>query len=131
MIVRPSLCSQIMGLYFAIEIVQHRDDPRHRGISTVDSCPLVQISMIEGSSSFVKLLWDETAGHVEYHFSIPNSDTPGYWMSSGPQNGELNYTYISVELYIQSIYTNLPIRFVTIQLGTQNRTVCASICVYC
>uniref|UniRef100_A0A1B6CZF5 Lipocalin/cytosolic fatty-acid binding domain-containing protein n=1 Tax=Clastoptera arizonana TaxID=38151 RepID=A0A1B6CZF5_9HEMI len=79
--------SEIMGLYFVVQIVHHRDDGRNKGTATVDSCPLVQLTR-DGRS--VTLLWNEQAGHVQYLFTVPNVETnPGFWMSTGPQNGSM------------------------------------------
>lgn len=78
---------QLMGLWYGVEVIHHRDDPRHRGIVVVDSCPVLHLSA--AGPQELRLIWDERAGLVEYHFRIPDMNNPGFWMSSGPQNGSL------------------------------------------
>ena len=75
-----------MGLWYGVEVIHHRDDPRHRGIATVESCPVLHLSTYGPQE--LRLIWDERAGLVEYHFRIPDMNNPGFWMSSGPQNGK-------------------------------------------
>lgn len=78
---------QLMGLWHGVEVIHHRDEPRYRGVSTVDSCPVLHLSAVGPQE--LRLLWDEKAGLVEYHFRIPDNNNPGFWMSSGPQNGSM------------------------------------------
>ncbi|XP_054271437.1 uncharacterized protein LOC128992071 [Macrosteles quadrilineatus] len=78
---------QLMGLWHTVEIIQHRDEQRFRGVQVTDTCPMVHLS--QTSSSDLKMLWHEPAGYVEYRFRITDESNPGFWLSWGPQNGSM------------------------------------------
>lgn len=75
-----------MGMWHAVEIIQHRDEQRYRGVMTTDTCPRVHLSNI--GSNDLKMMWQEPAGYVEYRFRMTDPANPGFWLSWGPQNGK-------------------------------------------
>ncbi|XP_073971575.1 uncharacterized protein isoform X2 [Rhodnius prolixus] len=80
---------QVLGRWYAVEMVQHRDDTKHpKGKVVVDACPLLHLTRTDTNQ--IKLLWDEKAGKLEYNFHIQDLiNQPGYWLSYGAQNGSL------------------------------------------
>ncbi|XP_046669026.1 uncharacterized protein LOC124359927 isoform X1 [Homalodisca vitripennis] len=78
---------ELMGLWHTVEIIQHRDEQRFRGVQTTDTCPMVHLA--KTGSSDLKMLWHEPAGYVEYRFRITDISNPGFWLSWGPQNGSM------------------------------------------
>lgn len=110
---------QVIGRWYAVEMVQHRDDTRHpRGRIVVDACPLLRLTRTDTNQ--IKLLWDEKAGKLEYNFHIRDlNNEPGYWLSYGPQNGSLlempyNQFAGSVEV-IKAVGTHMVLTFCTPQ----------------
>nr|XP_018897345.1 PREDICTED: uncharacterized protein LOC109030705 isoform X2 [Bemisia tabaci] len=77
---------QMMGLWYAVEVVEHRPNvPRSgQGTTVIDSCPVLHLA--QTSKHTVRLLWSEKAGQIDYRFSIPDFETPGRWISTGSQN---------------------------------------------
>lgn len=75
-----------MGMWHTVEIIQHRDEQRYRGVMTTDTCPMVHLSRI--NSNDLKMMWHEPAGYVEYRFRMTDPANPGFWLSWGPQNGK-------------------------------------------
>lgn len=95
---------QLMGMWHTVEIIQHRDEQRFRGVMTTDTCPMVHLSRT--GSNDLKMMWHEPAGYVEYRFRITDPANPGFWLSWGPQNGNtssspLFYKQTSIYKYEQ------------------------------
>lgn len=42
-----------------------------------------------GSDTDLKLYWNEDTGDIEYLFKIKDKSSPGFWLSSGSQNGNI------------------------------------------
>ncbi|XP_076238373.1 uncharacterized protein LOC143181711 [Calliopsis andreniformis] len=81
---------KIMGKWYVVEVLEHIGDPQKHvsGSYMVNSCPIVKLRALEYSS--LRLLWTEAVGNLEYTFRIPDiSRKPGFWISSGQQNGTL------------------------------------------
>ncbi|CAH0387215.1 unnamed protein product [Bemisia tabaci] len=80
---------QMMGLWYAVEVVEHRPNvPRSgQGTTVIDSCPVLHLA--QTSKHTVRLLWSEKAGQIDYRFSIPDFEAPGRWISTGSQNGSM------------------------------------------
>ncbi|KAG7189376.1 hypothetical protein KM043_017025 [Ampulex compressa] len=78
-----------MGKWYVVEILEHKIDPLKpaSGSYVIDSCPIVKLRPQE--FSFLKLLWTEVAGNLEYTFRIPDTRRPGFWVSTSLQNGTL------------------------------------------
>ncbi|XP_075236664.1 uncharacterized protein LOC142333444 [Lycorma delicatula] len=80
---------QLMGMWYGVEVIQHRSDRGYApGVTFVDSCPVLHFSKRDKPSE-LQLYWSEKAGTVEYQFNILNPSNPGFWMSFGPQNGSM------------------------------------------
>ncbi|XP_022194267.2 uncharacterized protein LOC111051982 [Nilaparvata lugens] len=78
---------QLMGMWYGIEIVQHRHDGHNEGKKVLDTCPVLHFTRMRNDQ--LRLFWHEDVGTLEYFFSIPDPYNPGFWISSGPQNGTL------------------------------------------
>lgn len=81
---------KIMGKWYVVEVLEHRPDPMKLSIGSyvVDTCPIVKLKGLD--NAFLKLLWNEEAGNLEYTFRIPDIvKRKGYWRTIGNQNGTL------------------------------------------
>lgn len=103
-------CFQITGIWYVIEILQHKTDEKlyHGEKYEVSTCPFIYLTYFTGSDSELKLYWDEDEGNVEYRFKINDKANPGFWMSTGAQNGK-NQNIIFDNLYVlqQELYYNV------------------------
>ncbi|XP_063224059.1 uncharacterized protein LOC134531934 [Bacillus rossius redtenbacheri] len=77
---------ELMRMWYVVEVLEHRQ-PGGAAISRIDSCPVVQLQRL--GETRLKLLWEEPAGVVEYHFRLPIAYTPGYWVAEGSPNSTL------------------------------------------
>ncbi|XP_015588074.1 uncharacterized protein LOC107264380 [Cephus cinctus] len=81
---------QMMNIWYVMEILEHKQQPgKPMGGSriVVDTCPVIQLTLT--SNYFLKMLWTESLGHLEYTFRIHDTRTPGLWVSTALQNGTL------------------------------------------
>lgn len=92
---------QITGIWYVIEILQHKTDERlYNGEKFgVPTCPMIYLQYLPGSDTELKLHWEEDVGVVEYRFKINDKAYPGFWMSTGAQNGK-NQNKIFVNFYV-------------------------------
>lgn len=81
---------QITGTWYVIEILQHKTDENlyHGEKFDVPTCPSVFLTLM-GSDTDLKLYWNEDTGDIEYLFKIKDKSSPGFWLSSGSQNGNI------------------------------------------
>ncbi|XP_011303971.1 uncharacterized protein [Fopius arisanus] len=88
----------IIGKWYVIEILHHRASPTLPSPTRIppivqDTCPIVGIRRgrrEERSGEILRLLWTEGMGTIEYTFEVTDlKNDPGYWRSSGRQNGTL------------------------------------------
>lgn len=78
---------QLMGMWYAVEIITHHYPPHKNAASQhMDQCPVLHLARI--ASDHLRLIWDEKSGYVEYNFRTPVKNSPGFWMAQGLQNGE-------------------------------------------
>jgi hypothetical protein len=98
---------QVLGVWFAVEIVQHREDTKMpRGTIVVDTCPRVHLSIHDPKRDMISLIWDEAAGTIQYTFHVVDMERPGFWLSTGAQNGEKYFLLLEtnkVNLYFFSV----------------------------
>ncbi|BES95289.1 Hypothetical protein NTJ_08098 [Nesidiocoris tenuis] len=86
------------GTWFAVELVHHRYDSKlPRGDSVVHTCPVVYLSLDHdgsdrrGEKTGIRLIWSEDVGTLNYYFNVDLDSRPGFWISSGAQNGNSSY----------------------------------------
>ncbi|XP_022160859.1 uncharacterized protein LOC111026971 [Myzus persicae] len=101
----------ITGTWYVIEILQHKTDDRlfHGEKFEVPTCPSVFLTLA-GSDTDLKLYWNEDTGDIEYLFKIKDRSTPGFWLSSGSQNGTLvqvtTYDQFAGMVYVRKAISN-------------------------
>ncbi|KAJ9579493.1 hypothetical protein L9F63_004841 [Diploptera punctata] len=79
---------QIMGDWYAVEIVRHNRIVEKNTISTVlDVCPVLRL--IRDDNTTIRLFWNEKKGDLIYKFQQPKATHAGFWNCVGPQNGTL------------------------------------------
>ncbi|KAL1132381.1 hypothetical protein AAG570_010336 [Ranatra chinensis] len=84
---------QVLGTWHAVEIIQHRENKAQViGRTKVSSCPTLVLSRPE--AHIIRLLWTEKAVIVQYNFFVVDLNRPGYWVSSGAQNGSELYSVV-------------------------------------
>jgi hypothetical protein len=78
---------QLMGDWYAVEIVEHNTAVQHNAVSTViAACPVLQLTREDNMT--IRLQWNEHAGVLVYKFRQPKANHPGFWDTAGQQNGE-------------------------------------------
>ncbi|XP_027849925.2 uncharacterized protein LOC114129398 [Aphis gossypii] len=100
----------ITGTWYVIEVLQHKTDEKFNGEKfDVPTCPSVFITLA-GSDTDLKLYWNEDLGDVEYQFKIRDRTAPGFWTSSGFQNGTLvqvtSYDQFAGMVYVRKAISN-------------------------
>ncbi|XP_015371504.1 PREDICTED: uncharacterized protein LOC107167117 [Diuraphis noxia] len=101
----------ITGTWYVIEILQHKTDDKqfHGEKFEVPTCPSVFLTLA-GSDTDLKLYWSEDTGDIEYLFKIKDKSSPGFWLSSGSQNGTLvqvtNYDQFAGMVYVRKAISN-------------------------
>lgn len=77
-----------------IEILQHkRNEKLYNGEKLeIQTCPYIYLTFA-GSELDLKLHWQEDEGNLEYQFKITDRSYPGFWTSTGPQNGKKKKVY--------------------------------------
>ncbi|XP_034945521.1 uncharacterized protein [Chelonus insularis] len=84
---------KMIGKWYVVEVLEHKKssvDISDIGMSVIiNICPIVYIQFDE--KGFLRLLWTEEYGNLEYTFRIPVSDykSDGFWVSVYPQNGSI------------------------------------------
>ncbi|XP_044580157.1 uncharacterized protein LOC123262132 [Cotesia glomerata] len=80
---------KIMGKWYVVEILEHKPIPDQEIGSrlVLDKCPIIRLRFDE--RGYIRLLWSEEKGQIEYTFSLPNSKINGVWNSVVKQNGSL------------------------------------------
>uniref|UniRef100_A0A1B6G7P8 Lipocalin/cytosolic fatty-acid binding domain-containing protein n=2 Tax=Cuerna arida TaxID=1464854 RepID=A0A1B6G7P8_9HEMI len=85
----PTLERYMLGVWYAIEIIQHRDDPSSRGLQITDSCPRLNVINELNNKGIVQLIWYEKAGDIHYTFKMTDPDNGGWWMVWKKQDGSM------------------------------------------
>uniref|UniRef100_A0A0A9Y1Y7 REST corepressor n=2 Tax=Lygus hesperus TaxID=30085 RepID=A0A0A9Y1Y7_LYGHE len=84
---------ETLGMWYTVEVVHHRYDSKFpRGESYVDTCPIVYLTKSTDKmnrESGIRLVWSESAGNLNYQFNVDTINRPGFWISSGAQNGTM------------------------------------------
>ncbi|KAK6633538.1 hypothetical protein RUM44_004145 [Polyplax serrata] len=76
---------QLMGSWYIIEIIHHKQDERMvHGSITLRVCPQIYIG--RESRSDLRLIWKEPSATFYYKIRLDNMNNPGSWVSSGPHN---------------------------------------------
>ncbi|KAG8311316.1 uncharacterized protein LOC124359924 [Homalodisca vitripennis] len=83
----PTLERSMLGVWYVIEIIHHRDDPRSRGLQISDACP--RLNLINDFKDIVKLIWYEKAGDIHYTFKMTDPENGGWWMVWRRQEGSM------------------------------------------
>ncbi|KAF6206631.1 hypothetical protein GE061_017867 [Apolygus lucorum] len=82
---------ETLGMWYTVEVVHHRYDSKFpRGETYVDTCPIVYLTKSTDKlhrESGIRLVWSESAGNLNYQFNVDTVNRPGFWISSGAQNG--------------------------------------------
>ncbi|XP_054273309.1 uncharacterized protein LOC128993437 [Macrosteles quadrilineatus] len=113
--------SALMGLWYVIEIIQHKDEPQNRGTMVSDICP--KISLYKTSPKHIKLVWHERAGDVHYTFQLTDPENSGFWITWSLQNGSmLNKSYKQFAGSVQVIDAQPNRMVLTFCSNTNNRT---------
>uniref|UniRef100_A0A1B6LWZ7 Lipocalin/cytosolic fatty-acid binding domain-containing protein n=1 Tax=Graphocephala atropunctata TaxID=36148 RepID=A0A1B6LWZ7_9HEMI len=85
--IEPKVERNMLGIWYVIEIIQHKDDPRNRGLQITDVCP--KLNLISESESIVKLNWHEKAGDIYYTFKTADPENGGWWLVWRKQEGSM------------------------------------------
>lgn len=84
-------CFQITGVWFVIEIIQHKIDVQYNcQVYTVPVCPYIFLSY---NDTKVKLIWNSEEDNIEYQFNINDTQYPGMWILNGVRNGKRKKKY--------------------------------------
>lgn len=85
-----------MGKWYVVEILEHKPIPDQEIGSrlVLDKCPIIKLRFDE--RGYIRLLWSEEKGQIEYTFSLPNSKINGVWNSVVKQNGTIGLILISM-----------------------------------
>jgi hypothetical protein len=76
-----------MGDWYAVEIVEHNIAAEANTVSTVvNLCPILQLTREDNMT--IRLQWNEHRDVWIYRFREPKPKHPGFWDTTGHQDGE-------------------------------------------
>jgi hypothetical protein len=85
---------QLMGDWYAVEIVEHNTATEANTISTViNACPILQLT--RENNVTIRLQWNEDNHVWVYTFFQPRVKHPGFWETAGYQDGEAHLVLTS------------------------------------